>query len=146
MQLSATSLDTIWTVNSPTQSGIRGHWWKYKQHFFPEPLKGHSWPQSRMYDSNFLAKLASLRFESLLLLDPPWQLSSTNQASGGLACQSTLISSCCFSFCRQGPPLPPTSRTLAMNCLTLITLQIPSWLLDSPIHLSVSGNFPRAIL
>ena len=38
------------------------------------------------------------------------------------------------------------SRTLAMNCLTLITLQIPSWLFDSPIHLSVSGNFPRAVL
>lgn len=33
-----------------------------------------------------------------------------------------------------------------MNCLTLITLQIPSWLFDSPIHLSVSGNFPRAVL
>ena len=78
------------------------HWWKYKQHFFPKPLKCHSWPQSRMYDSSFLAKLASLRFESLLLLDPPWQLSSTNQASGGLACHLTLISSCCFNSCRQG--------------------------------------------
>lgn len=145
MQFSATSLDTIWTVNSPTQSGtdenINSISSPSLSSATPDLKAGCMIPASWLNWHHLDLKVyfcLTLRgsWAPLIKLLEDWPAIWL----WFLAVASTLADKV-FLFVCFSP-----SRTLAMNCLTFITLQTPSCLLDSPMHLSDSGNFPLAIL
>lgn len=105
-----------------------------------------------MCDSSLLAKLVLLRFESLLQPDPLWQLCSTNQAFRGLACHSTLISSCCFSslqtlfiyfFLKDSIyQFPRTNNFTDFFLVTGHLIHLPSLLIFSVLSFSAISQIP----